>query len=248
MRSQYKNPPLNTVDKRIRGLVGTEGMLGVDLEALEYLILAFTVKEVFGDGIMWDNHHAGVCPKQWTLDALGPLQDYMELREGETKESKAKTLNYAYLYGAGIPHLMGFLNLPSGKAGELQEALNKRFPSLDKLSRQLVRHKRSGTILNLFGQKIKSEDHLVLNSYAQSSGAGYAMRIFTCLSKELDEYYSPIIFNHDEIQYIPKETDIPTEFIDNAIDLAYKNFSDKYNLPIISKFNWTLGNSWKESH
>ena len=246
-RAQYNNPPLNTIDKRVRSLIGVKGMVGFDLEALEYLILSYTIKEVFGDSAMWDNHHAGVCPKQWTLEAFGELFDNADLTN-TTREGKAKTLNYALLYGQGMKATLAFLGLKSDKSNDVKQALEKRFPSFSNLTRLLKQNMVDKCVVNLWGQKVPSEDWLVLNTYAQSSGAGYAMRMFSCLTEVLHPYYTPIIFNHDEIQYVPVNEGKDRDFLNKSVEKAYTLFTERYQMPIISKLNFDIGDNWSETH
>ena len=114
-RCQYNSPPINQIDKRIRDLVSVdpekETLVGVDIVALEEMILGYTLRETFGDDTLLQNVYNGANPKQLTIDALGDLFDGFPESENYTKKDAAKRLNYAFLYGAGLTKLCNIVEL-----------------------------------------------------------------------------------------------------------------------------------------
>lgn len=255
LRSQYKNPPLNQFDKRIRELVrAPKGwtMVGIDIIGLENNILGHTLKEM-GIGEM-DTER---CPKEHTLDVFGELFDNVVCYGEETLKDKAKTLNYAILYGQRPKNTCKFLNLPEHRAGAVEIAVEERFPSLSILSSVLgnTLYDEDGQkiLKTMYGDKVTSPEYCVVNTWCQTSGMVYAHMLFGVFYQELYKVNIPhycFAINHDEIQLLFKSNRISQikKAVDQALESTYNKFLSVTGEELITKLEYQVGHNWKETH
>lgn len=243
LRASYTNPPLQQMPDDMKGLVKGD-IIDMDFSALEMQVLGYELKETFGETKIWDMNQQGLCPKQATADCLGSLLDNIP---EDKRLSVSKTVNYAVLFGQQPKNTLNVLKLDRSYESELVRALDNRFPALTLLTNYLKANMRDGCIINLFGQRTSSPDYCVVNSFTQSSGALYAVKMFPLVYKYLSEKINLLAFIHDEILLEEKEK-VSDEFINIAIEKAYREFENKYQFPVISKLNWKRGNTWLEAH
>ena len=255
MRAQYKNPPLNQFDKRIRELVAAPKgwtMVGVDIIGLENAILDYTLKSMGLDGL-----HSEGCPKQQTLDVFGTLFDNVVCYADETMKDKAKTLNYALLYGQGLKSTCDYLNLSHSRMYEVKEAINKRFPSFNQIKAILKSSlQKEGDLFilkTMYGDMVVSPEHIVLNTWCQTSGMVYAHMLFGLFYQELVSIDIPhycAVVNHDEAQLLFKTTDVKAleERLDSILETVYSKFYSRTKETLITKLEYETGENWKSTH
>ena len=256
LRSQYSNPPLNQFDKRLRtSIEAPEGwtLVGVDIKGLENAILSVTLRDVLGD----ESLDRDKCPKQMTLDIFGTLFDNVVCYGDQTLKDKAKTLNYAVLYGQGLKGTAKYLSLPEDNIPRIKSAMEERFPSLTRLH-----HTLKQSIFELRGQQhlktmysdvVPTPEYCVINTWCQTSGMVYAHMIFGLFYQELNkvkiEHYVSVV-NHDEAQIMFKTTNerVLRKKIDRALERTYNKFFDVIGEELITTLEYKIGKNWKETH
>lgn len=243
LRASYTNPPCQQFPDDMKALV-QGNIIDMDFSALEMQVLGYELKETFGETAIWDMNQQGICPKQATLDCLGSLLDNIP---EEKRIDVSKTVNYAVLFGQQPKNTLNVLQLDRGYESELKVALDKRFPALSLLTNHLQANMRNDCILNLFGQRVQSPAYCVVNTFTQSSGALYAIKLLPLVYKYLVDHMKLLAFVHDEI-LLEMIINMKAEEIDAAIKYGYGDFEEKYQFPIISKLNWAQGSSWNEAH
>lgn len=243
LRSSYSNPPCQQFPDDMKALV-QGNILDMDFSGLEMQVLGYELKETFGETFIWDMNQNGTCPKQATADCLGSLLDNIE---PEKRLSVSKTVNYAVLFGQQAKNTLNVLKLDRSYETELKQALDKRFPALNLLTNYLKSNMRDGCILNLFGQRVQSPEYCVINTFTQSSGALYAVKLLPLVYEHLTYYTKLLAFVHDEM-LLEIVKAIEEEEINLAIFNGYQDFMEKYNFPIISELNWSRGENWYEAH
>ena len=249
LRSSYSNPPLNQMDKRLRGLVSAgddEVMIGVDLVGLEWAVVSMAFKTLANDSTLWDELQRGEDIKEKTIRLFGPVWPSVH----PSSRDLAKTINYAVSYGAGPTSICETLQLPPEEENikRVLSCMTKRFPGLWKLKKVLEEgFEEEGFVRNMYRMKIHHEGHSLLNTYAQSTGAVYAYKALAITNTVLKEY-SPsvrmILFNHDEGQFILKRPPfLSVNMLEDRINAELKKLPK-----FLTGVNVVVGDSWKESH
>ncbi len=265
-RASYSNPPLNQFPKHIRGIVEAPRgwlMVGVDIVALEMSVIGRAFREVLDDDTIERQVRSGVSVKQLTMDAFAPAMERTVYQPGETPESLAKKVNYALIYGAGIPLLMDFYN---ADRSVIEECVERRFPGFKRLSDAVQRGVRgaevsdddggnsTGTMESFYGTQIRTEKWKALNTLCQTSGAEYAKRVFTRLHERITYAFADaraIIFNHDELQWLVRGTDAAyVEGIVKEICGGLEEYMDGLDdgVGFLTGVDYAVGSSWKETH
>ena len=243
LRASYTNPPCQQFPSDMKSLVKGD-IVDMDFSGLEMQVLGYELKETFGETTIWDMNQNGTCPKQATADCLGSLLDNIP---EENRLSVSKTVNYAVLFGQQSKNTLNVLQLDMGYETELKRALDKRFPALSLLTNKLKSEMRNECILNLFGQRVQSPEYCVINTFTQSSGALYAMKMLPIVYDHVSHSMDLLAFVHDEILLENTGGMLGAE-IDQSLISTYRKFEEKYNFPVISKLNWSMGGTWHEAH
>ena len=251
-RTSFRKPPLNQLDSRVRFVIAEKGkqFIGVDLVSLEWNIFAHALKIHFNDTTLLKEIDQGLCPKQKTLDAYGEL---FSVFPEEKRLSKAKTFNYANIYGQGLNSSCDFFGLEKTKSNK-QILINKeklRYPAKTMLKEKLEKQfNKMGYIRNLLGEKVKPEaDYICLNQFIQSSGSCWGYVYLGHLST----YYRsvgavPVMFNHDEVQFTARKSPHNVNMFEKLKNEAEASFEEVTGLPLYTVGDLTIGNSWGESH
>ena len=263
VRSSFKEPPVNQLDKRVRQVVDApEGwtMVGVDIISLEFALQSYFLKELFDDNSLEKQFEQRLCPKQYTIDLFGELFDRVVLKLGETLKDRAKKINYAVSFGQGIAGTCKTLNLPSTQAfkDKVKAARLRRFPSINRLKDYLssIRDKQD-CIANMFNTRVQSPEYCIVNTLMQSSGAEYSLMILGLYFNEVKKIYKenalPILYNHDEVQFLIKgeleDVDVPDSpmyKIRDNIEVLWKKAYP--SCPFITGLDVQMGRSWKDTH
>ena len=265
LRSSYKEPCLNQFPKgpvrRAVGVLPGQGrqLLGIDVQQLELAWLGYLLKKLCNDDAVWQEKEQGLSPKKLTLEAYEGL--FYKVPE-EEREDRAKTINYAGIYGQRPPGACATLQLPQTAAMHraVAEAQEKRFPSLDKLVSILDRKvSHNGIMLNAYGQPVKAMKGVgpdqyptALNTMMQSSGMAYTKVMFYQIMKrvkEIDPHACIIISNHDEIQVLIRE-EVTKGEVQRCIEVASAAFEREEfgGVPLITGVDFALGYTWDETH
>ena len=215
-------------------------LVGCDASGLELRMLAHYMKDqdytqavVFGsskDGtdIHTKNQHAAGLP---------------------TRDS-AKTMIYAFLYGAG-PSKIG--TIVGGGAKEGQKIIDKFLkatPALQRLRDTVAKYAGKGFVPGLDGRKIwVRSEHAALNSLLQGAGA-IVMKKALCLFYDkikANKWPVKLVANvHDEFQF-----ECPANVAEDAGKAARQSIIDAgvyFNLRCPLDGEYKIGKSWKETH
>ena len=265
LRSAYRSPCFNSFPKgRVRQCVGFKPnskwkLLGLDIDQLELAWLGYLLRKLCGDTRVWEEKEAGLSPKKLTLTAYAGLFENVPKLE---RDDRAKTVNYATIYGQRSMGTAITLGLsPSNQNIEaIDRAREKRFPSLDRLTQRLDdKVSGRGLMLNAYGQPVKATKGVgadmratALNTMMQSSGNAYAKRVFWHIMEELSKQVrgaSLCLQNHDEIQVVvPRET--TTACVEGVLEQARHTFEqEKFGgIPCITWVSTQMGDTWDETH
>ncbi len=249
-RSGYKEPPVNQVDKRIRHLIGQEGytIIGIDIKSLEFWEFAESLKTLTGNHDLLDEMLAGVNPKERTLEVFHGLFDNVE---EEKRMARAKTLNFAVIFGQQMDGTRNLLRLDESFKQDVSQAREDRFPGLSEMMDILNELKDDkGFVENKYGLKIKAFGHELLNYYIQSAGAMASDvglgHLYLRITKEIPEIKA-LLKNHDEIQLIKKGI-VDKEKILTIVRDTEAWLIENTWIPYPIKFDVKFGSSWGESH
>jgi len=183
---------------------------------------------------------------------------YNLLEKFVAERDDAKSIEYAFIYGAGDAKLGSLCNLRDDvdkkKLGkEVRKILTRGIPNLDKLLDKLYHfYDHYGAIPGIDGRIIRVRSkHAILNTLLQSAGGIHmkwvAVRNYQYLIKTFGKQeIKPIIFYHDELEYevSPNIALQVGQSIVNSIEEVSNYF--KLNCPITGKFQ--IGKNWSEVH
>ena len=265
LRSAYRGPCVNSFPKgALRSMVGhitgsEYRLLGIDIDQLELAWLGYFLRELCGDSTIWDEKEKNLNPKVLTLKAFDGL--FYNIPE-EERETVAKTINYAMIYGQRPAGTCAVLRLPQDPItlDKIVAARERRFPSLEQLVRVLdAKVSSSGYMLNAYKQPVfalKERDgdeySTSLNTMMQSSGNAYAKQLFSSIMRRLKEAAAMchlLLTNHDEMQVgVPKS--LTQELCDDLIKVACQDFNRMAvgGIPLITGVKHILGDTWQQTH
>ena len=237
-------------------------LVGIDVVALEYAILAYVLRDLCGNPRLLKSIQEGKCPKQMTLDAFSPDDLFRNIPEAD-KKSTAKTVNYAKQFGGGSTCIAYALKLePTPEiCSQVEQALERRFPSLrdlDNLIKAKI-NKRSGKLVNYYGREVYAisyakDRETPTSAYIQSTGSDFCKMLFAILLGNCKDTYGIhdvklALFNHDEVQVLIHRENVTSEEVQYQLDKAYKDYKEKfpqYNL--FSILDYEIGKTWEETH
>ena len=253
LRSSYKEPPINQVDKRIRSLIGKPAYIcvGIDIKSLEFWELADVLRELFGIHDLSDELETGEDPPKKTVEIFGNL--FKNISE-DKRRAVAKTINYGTIFGQGVTGNRSVLKLSKSYTDKVMEAREKRFPGLQRFIDFLENEKdHEGKIENKYGVKINVRGYKALNYFIQSSGAMAAYMSLGLLYENINKEYpsvTPMLYNHDEIQMLIPVTEVSglKESIKRIVKKTENELESKTLVKYQLKFDVQMGNSWESSH
>ena len=188
-RMSSSRPNLQNIPKsdlRVRYVIAAgdgKRLVGADLDNVELRVLAAyapggALEQAFADGV--DLH-------QQTADAVGVDRD------------GGKRLNYAILYGAGVPRVAHILGIERDDAAAVLDRWYTLYPEVVKLKQRLRRHvERRGYLESIGGRRhyFDEPNHMLLNRLISGSCAD----MFKASIVKLHEQRVPmVLFVHDEI-------------------------------------------------
>lgn len=229
-RSMFTAPP---------GMV----LVGADLSKLELLCLAHYLSAYDGGA------YAEVV-------LSGDPHVYMQQQAGVDTRAKGKTLNYAFLYGAGDEKLGGTAE-PHASAQEkrrLGKALRARvlsnFAALGRLTEALKPKAEQGWLRGLDGRHIPvRHKHAVVNTLLQGAGAAVAKRWLVEMAAAFADTgvrWDLLAWVHDEVQFavLPEEAEAAKRVAVGAAEFAGKAL--KMRVPILAEAQ--SGLTWANTH
>ena len=213
--------------------------VGGDASGLELRMLGHSLS-------MWDGGAYAREVVEGDIHTLNQQAGGLETRD------QAKTVIYAYLYGAGDPHLDELIGR-KGAGKDFRSKLERQIPALARLRAWCAQcASERGFIPLLDGRHapIRSE-HAALNTLLQGNGI-LVMKVAMAL---LDNYIEQkgwrdrcewMLWPHDEFQ-LEADPDI-AEALGSGIRIAIRQAGEtlKLNCPLDGEYK--IGNSWAETH
>ena len=259
-RCSHWGPNMAQVDKkdeRMRQVwIADEGqvLVGCDADALELVCLAhylaFWDEGAYADALVHGDKEDGT-------DVHSRTQKLCEL---PTRDN-AKTMQYAYLYGASDRKLAQIARESGGAVQdgkEIRSRMNEGITGLGKLSDAIRKRSNAGWFKSIDGRQISiKSEHSALNFLLQSTGAIVMKKALIVFHYDLavkagfvvDGY--PVNFNyvanvHDEVQLsVCKErADEVGQLFADSITEAAKRLGMKCPL----SGTYAIGNNWWETH
>jgi len=235
--------------KEIRSLFKPEpGMLliGGDASGLEQRMLAHYLGR-------WDGGRYAAIVDSGDIHSM-----FMEILHSvgiEVSRPETKTIEYAWLYGAGDDHL-GRLGGGDYRRGRLIRAsFAAKIEGMKPLLREIEHFRgRQGAVKSLDGRRVATRaKHSALNSLLQSAGAVVMRWQFIFLRQELEKRglkwgqdYIPCLHVHDEVQGSIKSEHV--SIFTQAFEESFKRVGDALNLRVPLRCEVKTGNSWLETH
>jgi DNA polymerase-1 len=188
-RMSSASPNLQNIPKtdlRVRYVIRAPAgktLVAADLDNVELRVLACyapggALERAFADRV--DLH-------QQTADAVGVDRD------------SGKRLNYAILYGAGVPRVASILDVDRDEAKEILDRWYRAYPEVARLKHRLARTVvRRGYLVSILGRRHRFDqpNHLLLNRLISGSCADLFKRSIIALH---DSGVPMILFVHDEV-------------------------------------------------
>jgi DNA polymerase-1 len=183
-RPNLQNIPKRRLEVRyvIRAAPGRV-LVGADLDNVELRVLAAyapggRLESAFADGV--DLH-------QQTADALGVERDV------------GKTINYAVMYGAGVPRIATQLGVERNEAKRILDRWYGAYPEVASLKAHLTRTvRRRGYLVSVLGRRhyFDQPNHMLLNRLISGSCADLFKQSIVALHRAGAEM---CLFVHDEV-------------------------------------------------
>lgn len=224
-------------------------LVGIDASQLELRCLAGYLYQ-YDNGIYTNIIHTGTDMHQFNADLLN------------VEREQAKTLIYAFIYGAGFKKL-GVILIGLSDDSSLVNAgkdIHSRFatnlPALIAFSDQVKERIKSGHVLrSLDGRVIDCGDkeYVGVNYLCQSAGAIMMKRALVILEEDLQRIgyikehdYAFVINSHDEwqIECNPEHAETIGKLGCESITKA----GEYYNFPCKLEGEYKIGNNWYETH
>jgi len=234
-------------------------LVACDLSNAELRVTAAISK----DSVMCDSFVKGQDPHSSTAKAVFNLECSVEEVKEHHKElrQRAKTLNFAALYGSSSMNIAKSLNIPQDEAQQLLDDYFEKHKGVTKMFRHnLSFAKEHGYVVYPNGRKrrvphINSDDRVLVsraerqvnNSIIQGSSSDIALHALATMWEEIDDKQLPFkIINiiHDSI-----EMEVPEELIDNAIEFITRNMSTwgpYLTAPFAMKCDPEVGKRWSD--
>ena len=217
-------------------------LVGCDASGLELRMLAHYLAG-------FDGGHYGKNVIEGDIHSVNQPAAGLETRD------QAKTLIYAFLYGAGDAKIGEIVGGTAREGKILKARFLAALPALNKLKVAVEEKvRRQGYLTGLDGRKLPiRSDHAALNTLLQSAGAVVMKEAVIQLHGELTRMgwamgreYAFVANVHDEFQaeVLPKFTDVYGKLAVNSIRQAGKTF--KMRCPLDGEYK--IGKNWAETH
>lgn len=182
-----------------------------DYQAIEYRLFAHyaggRLRQSYVDDPLQDLH-------QWCADLLGLTKRY-GAKEGRTK---AKTVNFAKIYGAGVPKMALTLGVPLEEAQDLTDLYDRQIPEARKLYwKAMNRASVRGYVTTWLGRKLRFQafgerhkrywkTYSALNKICQGGSADLTKTAMVELDQVIDWKTTKMHLTvHDELDFsVPK--------------------------------------------
>lgn len=222
--------------------------VGVDLSGIELRCLSHYMqdpewqRELLEGDVHWKNTQAfGLVP-------MGT--EKTDSKEHKDARNLSKTLCYSVLYGAGPAKVGSTVGGGAKEGDKLIKNFMRNTPSLDKLSKKVLKFAAKGYVPALDGRMVwVRSEHAALNSLLQSAGAIIAKQWLVCMTEELKKQkipYKLLAWVHDEVQLeTTKEYgDVVGKIVTEAATMAGEVLS--FRCPVAAEYR--VGANWYDCH
>ena len=219
-------------------------LVGCDASGLELRMLAHYMKdEDYTKSVVYGSSKDGTDIHTKNQHAAGlPTRD------------AAKTMIYAFLYGAGPAKIGSIVPGPEKMASNRGQAIINKFlkatPALASLKTRVAKQAAKGWVPGLDGRRIwVRSEHAALNSLLQGAGA-IVMKKALCLFYDKikeNKWKVKLVANvHDEFQFeCPPDI---AELAGKAARMSIIEAGEHYKLRCPLDGEYKIGKSWKETH
>jgi DNA polymerase-1 len=208
-------------------------LMEADLSQAEFRVLAHYVKD---PGLTEAYCSGDADMHQYLADELG------------IDRQRAKTLNFALLYGGGVRTIKAQLSLTERKAQDLLDSYHARIPNLKKLSYALQRQAEGKGFIELWtGRRrrfpyvngVRYDTHKALNSLIQGGAAEIVRHAMCSLDVTLPEGVSMLAQIHDSILL-----EVPNKLVPHVGKMVKETLENvaAFRVPITADVK--VGRSW----
>ena len=222
--------------------------VGVDLSGIELRCLSHYMqdsewqRELLEGDVHWKNTQAfGLVP-------MGT--EKTDSKEHKDARNLSKTLCYSVLYGAGSAKVGSTVGGGAKEGDKLIKNFMRNTPSLDKLSKKVLKFAAKGYVPALDGRKVwVRSEHAALNSLLQSAGAIVAKQWLVCMTEELRKQkipYKLLAWVHDEVQL--ETTKEYGDVVGKIVTEAAKKAGEVLNFRCPIAAEYRVGANWYDCH
>jgi len=207
-------------------------LVGIDASGLELRMLAHYMED-----------------EEYTKEVVdGDIHTKNQLAAGLDTRAKAKTIIYAFLYGAG-PKKIGSITGTNGTV--IIDKFMKNVPALAKLKEKIaVNLRNKGSLPGLDGRRLFSRsEHAALNTLLQGAGAVVMKKALVIFDKyiklhELDAHFVANVHDEWQLEVKEEEAELVGQLGVKAIIEAGKAL--RLNCPLDGEYK--VGDNWKQTH
>lgn len=222
--------------------------VGVDLSGIELRCLSHYMqdpewqRELLEGDVHWKNTQAfGLVP-------MGT--EKTDSKEHKDARNLSKTLCYSVLYGAGPAKVGSTVGGGAKEGDKLIKNFMRNTPSLDKLSKKVLKFAAKGYVPALDGRKVwVRSEHAALNSLLQSAGAIVAKQWLVCMTEELKKQkipYKLLAWVHDEVQL--ETTNEYGDVVGKIVTEAAIKAGEVLNFRCPVAAEYRVGANWYDCH
>ena len=216
-------------------------MLGTDLAGADLRIL----------GHLLVPHDGGAFRDQMVE---GDIHTYVQEMVGLDSRDKAKTLEYASLFGAKAPRISKAIGVPVSRAKKIQEMFMSKLKvkDLDNGLRAAVKSRKRGRIpgylYGLDGRKIPITQLRLALNYVCAGGTAVLCKLWTCLTLEASEHLDRhlLIHAHDELQIEVRPHQ--AEELGEIAKAKALEAGEILGLRVPTPADVQIGRNWSETH
>ena len=219
-------------------------LVGCDASGLELRMLAHYMKdEEYTKAVVFGSSKDGT-----DIHTKNQLAAGLPTRDG------AKTMIYAFLYGAGPAKIGSIVPGPTHMASTRGQKIINKFlaatPALAKLKTTVAKHAAKGWVPGLDGRRIwVRSEHAALNSLLQGAGAIVMKKALVIFDDKRKANKWPVKYVanvHDEAQLeCPKDI---AEEVGKAFKQSIIEAGEHYKLRCPLDGEYKIGRNWRETH
>ena len=177
----------------------------------------------------------------------GDIHTTNQKSAGLATRNEAKRFIYAYLYGGGDALIGGIVGGDKKEGKEIKNAFLENTPALAVLRSRVEKASNKGYLKSIDGRRIAvRSSHSALNFLLQSAGSIIAKRAWVIFHEKCNLPYHQLGVIHDEIQIecAPEHA----EEIGKQVVSAMRDTTDYYNLRCPMDGEYSIGESWNDTH